>query len=624
MAGHLATAAQTWAGLLRSGSWRRSLALAAIAGLGLACRTCGGAFLADWWALVLLLWLGGWLGLAALLSRRGGTLEIQARRLAVATAPFALWLGLLVMLPAVRLRALLDAWALGGCGTLIATAWFLPSLGKPPAALERLVRWPGTVWVLAGAWGAVYFAATALQWWRFGQFSQDMAIYEQAMYNTLHGHFLAYSIDIRYPRTELHRFADHFEPIIVGFVPLYALWQTPLWFLLAQALVPATGAVPVARMATEWCRSPWAGLTMAGLYLLFPGLHLALWHDFHPIVLAGAFVLWGLHWGLRRRAGLCVLSLVLALACKESVPGTVVVVGLYLAWRGQKHLGLSIACGAVVWGLVAVLAVPRWFSPTGATFYSHLLDGPTDVLASAGGLWAYAGTRLDYLASVLGSVGGVCVLAPVELALAGPELALALLSNNRWMHSLQAHYHVLLSVGVLLGAARALAWLRAQAPGPAGRILGVTPSTARQAAVLLVVLTSLVMLRGEKQILTTFSWSWFAGRSPEQKQLARLLAQIPDGASVLTNDGGLASHLARRRWLIFHYSPGRASDPVLVGADSVDYVALSVDPGQSDAGRVSRCYPLQLVGQAGHYYVWKRQSPARRPSPMAPTPPARP
>ncbi len=613
MAGYRATMVQALAELLRSRSWRQSLVLAAAAGLGLACRTCGGAFLVDWWAFVLAAWLVGWMSLATVLGRRQGSIGTQARRLAIAFAPLALWLGLLVLLPAVRLRALLDAWALGGSATLVAALWLLPLLGRPPAALQRLVDWPGTVWVLAALWGGLYFLATALRWWRFGQYSQDMAIYEQAMYNTLHGHFLAYSIDIRYPRTELHRFADHFEPIILGFVPLYALWRTPLWFLLAQSLVPATGAVPVARIATKWCRSSWAGIAMACLYLLFPGLHVALWHDFHPIVLAAAPILWGVHWGLQGRPALCVLMLALAMACKENVPGTVAVVGLYLAWRGQRALGLGITGAAIAWGLMAVLVVPRLFSPTGASFYSHLLDGPTGVAQSLGGLWAYAGNRLDYLASVLGAVGAMCVLAPAELALAGPELALALLSNNRWMHTLQAHYHVLVGVGIVLGASRALAWLRAWAPGPAGRTLGVRPPVARRAAILLVVLTSLVMLRGEQQLLTAFSWSWFAGRGPEEVRLASLLAQIPDGAPVLTNDGGLASHLARRRWLIFHYAPGQASDRVLTGYESVDYVVLSVDPWQSDAAEVARRYPLDLLGREGPYHVWGKRSLVRQP-----------
>lgn len=411
MASHLATRAAALGGLLRTASGLQSFGLATAAGLGVACRTSGGALVPDWWGIVLSGWLLGWAGSATLLSRSPEALATQARRLARVLSPLGLWLVLPFLLPAVKPRLLLDAWALGGCGAMAAALWVLPRCGEMPGALRRIVHWTGAVWVLTLLWGSVYFTATALHWWRFGQYSQDMAIYEQAMYNTLHGHFLAYSTDIRFPRTELHRFADHFEPIILGFLPLYALWRTPLWFLLAQAFVPATGAVPLARITAGWCRSPTAGLVMACLYLLFPGLHIALWHDFHPIVLAGALVLWGVHWGLQRRTALCVLMLVLAMACKENVPGTVATVGLYLAWRGQRRLGLGIAAGAVAWGLVAVLLVPRLFSPTSASFYSHLLTAPAAAVAgSAGGTTAYLAHRLDYLTSVLGGVGGACVL----------------------------------------------------------------------------------------------------------------------------------------------------------------------------------------------------------------------
>ena len=98
-----------------------------------------------------------------------------------------------------------------------------------------------------------------------------------------------------------------------------------------------------------------------------------------------------------------------------------------------------------------------------------------------------------------------------------------------------------------------------------------------------------------------------AAVSADRGEVRALLQAVPDDVPVLTNDGSLTSHLARRELLLFHFSPQQVDESVMRGYESVDYVALTVDErtGGADARAAADRYGLELVGVADDVWLWR-------------------
>jgi hypothetical protein len=464
-------------------------------------------------------------------------------------------------------------------------------------------------------WAAVYAVATLLRWWNLQCNIGDLAQHEQAMYNTLHGRFMWTGHDARLGGFGACMFGYHADLILLLFVPLYALWNSPVWFLLAQVGVLASGAIPVARLARQWYGLGAAGLVFATLYLLNPGLHEALMSEFHAETLAGPLLLWGIYFGLQRRLPASALALTAAALCKENIAGALILVGLYLAWKTSRRFGLGVAVLALVWGWVALKVIVPHFSPVGSSLYLGILDDPRRQALQARE-WdrsAYLALRLGYLADVLGPVAAVCLLAPATAALSGCEVVLHLLSANNAMTRIMWWYHVTIVIGVILGAIAGLSWLGDRLTG---RLAGGDPEQAHRvrAALLLGFLgASLCHLASHDGALRTFSGSWLQLPDSRVQATHRLLRQVPDEAAVLTNDPALANHLARRGTLMAQYLPGFADAAVFADYQRADYVVLLWTASAAEGEALARRYGLQLVGTTGEVWVWRVRHPGPSP-----------
>ncbi|MBN1815161.1 MAG: DUF2079 domain-containing protein, partial [Anaerolineae bacterium] len=120
---------------------------------------------------------------------------------------------------------------------------------------------------------------------RFNSTGYDLAIKEQVIWNTLHGRFFASSVEVE------NAFADHFQPVMLALIPLYAIIPSPKLLLWVQVMGLAAGAVPLYRLAQRRLSSPWLALAIATAYLLYPAIGFIDRFDFHPEALAiAAFI----------------------------------------------------------------------------------------------------------------------------------------------------------------------------------------------------------------------------------------------------------------------------------------------------------------------------------------------
>ncbi len=84
--------------------------------------------------------------------------------------------------------------------------------------------------------------------WKYQNFlydGLDLAIYNNALWNTAHGNWFWSSI-------QGHNYwGDHFEPILILLLPIYYLWQSPILLLILQTLALGLAAWPLYKVVTQ-------------------------------------------------------------------------------------------------------------------------------------------------------------------------------------------------------------------------------------------------------------------------------------------------------------------------------------------------------------------------------------
>lgn len=297
----------------------------------------------------------------------------------------------------------------------------------------------------------------------------DLGVFDQAVWGTLHGQFLLNTSILDQP---INWLGFHFHPVLLLFVPLYAIAPYPEWFALAQALALSVAAWPIFLLTSRVCRSEMAGLLWAIVYLANPFLLNAAAWDFHPVTLAVPFVALGLLAVEKADNRLLFLSCLPLLFIQEQLGLTIAAFGVLWGLRnkGWKTAAILFLLGTAQTALVLGVIMPA-FSPSG----SHLMlsSGP-DQLSRYGWLGhsvtEVAQTLVTQPATVIGKVMGgfggarylaLLLLPFLGLPLAGiasllpalPDLAANLLSSNAMPRSVFAYHSVILVPALTIAAA---------------------------------------------------------------------------------------------------------------------------------------------------------------------------
>lgn len=166
---------------------------------------------------------------------------------------------------------------------------------SPSAIPHSTLRMPYVLLALLIILYTVVF--TGLNWYRMLALRQgfDFLVYEQPIWNTIHGRPFAQSM---YSFSPTHLGVDlaFFE---LWVAPFYALWQSPMSLFVIISLGAALGAWPLFLIAREQFGSPLAGLAWATLYLLFLPVGTITLAEFQPRLFA-ASALFGAYWFYRR------------------------------------------------------------------------------------------------------------------------------------------------------------------------------------------------------------------------------------------------------------------------------------------------------------------------------------
>jgi len=339
--------------------------------------------------------------------------------------------------------------------------------------VRRILVLPSTRVLLASAiaaYAAGFAALSALRHEAFFTGRFDLGNMVQAVWSTAHGRPLR--------MTDLHgdqisRLAAHVDPILVAFAPLWWLWPSPQMLLVVQACAVAVGAIPVFLLARKHLASSRAGLGFGLAYLLYPATGWLTLNEFHPVALATPlllFAFWYLDEDRLLPFSVCALA---AATCKEEIALVVAGFGIWYALVHRRwRVGAAIAVIGGAWAVVAIaIVIPHYNAGAESDFYGRY----SEVGGSAGGILktafthplriaeaAFSARDLHYLVDLVAPLAALCLLAPLVLVAALPELAINLLSSATTQTSIHFHYTAglipPLVIGAIFGAKRLSRW----------------------------------------------------------------------------------------------------------------------------------------------------------------------
>jgi len=221
-------------------------------------------------------------------------------------------------------------------------------------------------------------------------------------------------------------------------------------------------------LARDLLDDRWLALALGVVYLLHPTSQWLVWEFFHPDAVSIGPLLFA-YWASReRRWGWFAAAAILAAMCKEDVALVLVVIGLLIAFRGDRRIGFGVSACSLGWYVIATRVVIPWQNGIGPfydTFFGTLGTTPSGVVYNVvrhpGEAWKVVNhrDRYEWLWHMLGPVAFVPLLSPSSLAIAVPMIAVDLLTSFPYARDAHFHYSALVLVGLTIATVEGVARL---------------------------------------------------------------------------------------------------------------------------------------------------------------------
>ena len=403
-------------------------------------------------------------------------------------------------------------------------------------------------------WVVTFSVLVYLKHERFASVDFDMGIHDQSVW--LLSHFRGF-LTVR----GLQVFGHHATPGYFLFVPFYWLGGGPHLLNITQVVVAGLGAVPVFLLARFRTSNAWVGTALGVAYLLHPALQFFMAELFHPEVLAITPLLCAYYCSVRRRWTWFALFAVLAVCWKEDLALAIVVLGLIIALRGDRRIGLVTAGLALAWfalWIFALFPLLNGGKVQGEGLYSDVGGSPGGVIRTVFSHPTRITNRLvsgdsaSYAWKLLAPYGLAALLAPLSLLLAGPQWFLNLVTSVPWTKTITFHYAALPFAAVTIASVEGVSFLVRR---------WRTRAAAGIVAVAVLVCT----------LITTMAWgpspigqeyrrgSWALDANPRLDHAREAVAMIPDRVPVSATYN-LLPHLAHRAEIYSFPNPWRSQN----------------------------------------------------------------
>lgn len=368
---------------------------------------------------------------------------------------------------------------------------------------------------------------------------------------------------------------DHTSFILIFLVPIYWLFPSAGALFFTQSLFLALGAVPVYLLARKRVGSEVLAVGLAACYLLHPAVAWSNRENFHPDSYLAPLLGMAIYAAVERRWRMYAVFFVLSLMVKEDVSLVLVPLGVWVAIKRDRRIGIVSIVGSLSFMAIAMLVVMRsligvptrnaWRVPFGGPG-GFLKTVVTDPVAVVKHYWS--DNRPFYFWQMTAPFAWVFARAPSIALISLTVLGTNMLSTFWYQYQVEYHYALVAVPALAMGTVWAVSKVAERWRG---------------ALVAVVMCTSLWA-----------SWQW--GAMPFSKELpytwapdhpvavaARdIVDEIPEDALV-SAQYSMTAHLARRHEIYMFPNPFSVQlygpDDSLAGqrlpaADRVEYVVL--------------------------------------------------
>ena len=318
----------------------------------------------------------------------------------------------------------------------------------------------------------IVLAAVAIYTWYFtkrsldihhalGTSTYDSALYDQGMW--LLSRFKA-------PFSTLmgrNLFGDHTSFVLFLLVPFYWLFPSAGIMFFAQSLAIGAGAIPVFLYGRRRLGSEWFAIVGAATYLLHPAVGWTNLENFHPDAFLGVFVGFAIYAALESKWRLYVVFVVLSLLVKEDASLVIVPLGIWVAVKRDRRIGLLTIVGSVAFMITAMYLVMRnligvptrngWRIPFGGPrgVIDTAVTNPTqlsDYLSSEERPW--------YIWQMTAPFAWLFLRLPSVAAISALVLFTNILSTFWYQHQIEYHYSLIAVPALSIGTVYAIGAVR--------------------------------------------------------------------------------------------------------------------------------------------------------------------
>lgn len=174
----------------------------------------------------------------------------------------------------------------------------------------------------------------------------------------------------------LSHFVVHISPIYYLLLPFYFIFPSPLTLQIGQALVLASGVIPVMLLCRHFKLSGKVTILVTAIYALYPALSAGCFYDIHENCFLTSLLLWMFYFFEREKYPWMYLFAFLTLMVKEDAAIYVILFALYVLLSRKKFLhGGILALGALAYFGIA-LTILEMSSAHYAELYANATPNP--------------------------------------------------------------------------------------------------------------------------------------------------------------------------------------------------------------------------------------------------------
>jgi len=391
---------------------------------------------------------------------------------------------------------------------------------------------------------AVYYSFNIYAW--------DLGIFNQALWNTLHGQLFYYTAEPFYTRTGCFLGA-HFSPILFLVIPVYAIYAKPETLLIVSTFVIAIGAVAAYDIAMFFLKNEKAAVILAVFYLLHPSLLGVTLCGFSLESFAATLFLFIIDYLIKCDFRKLAIVVPLGLMTHEASVPVIAFIGIYGMWHYHKSIKNK---GFQASLIILAISVPYFFFAQmmrayfGWTCIPSLwhewnligANSPIDlplkiVLNPMGALKALTfdgATKAFYAITLLIPTAFLSLLGLEGLIPAIPYLFITFFSAYPLYYSLGGHYGAFLAPFIFVSLIHGIIRLQKKY-----RFQYSFLKLAK--IVIMVCIISLVVLLPS----VYYKYGVFRMNDEHNKIIYKFLAYIPQNASVLTQSN-IFPHISSR------------------------------------------------------------------------------